>query len=68
MNTLRKVGKAMLDHVRSQDLREQCGIQPVGEWANARREEWNNHNSRMTEDRIVRVIGYNSLKGKRRPG
>jgi hypothetical protein len=69
MNTLRKgVGKTRLDHVRNQDIREQCGIQPIGEWVNKGREEWNNHISRMTEDGFVRVVRDNSPKSKRRPG
>jgi hypothetical protein len=69
MNTFRKtVAKTGLDHVRNQDMREQYGIQPIGEWVNKGREEWNNHISRMTEDRIVRVVRDNSPKCKRRPG
>jgi hypothetical protein len=63
MNTLKKiVGKTRLNHVRNQDIMEQCGIQPKGEWVNTckRREEWNNHISRMTEDRTVRVLRDNS--------
>jgi hypothetical protein len=68
MNTLRKVvGKTRLDHVRNQDIREQCGIQPIGEWVNKRRKEWNNHISRMTEDSIVRAVRDNSPKGKGYP-
>jgi hypothetical protein len=60
MDTLREmVGKTRLDHVRNQDTREQCGIQPIGEWVNKRR---------MIEDRIVSVVRDNSLKGKRRAG
>jgi hypothetical protein len=39
-NTLRKiVGKTRLDYVRNQDIREQCGIQPIGERVNKRRME-----------------------------
>jgi hypothetical protein len=69
MNTLRKVvGKTKSDDVRSQDLREQCGIQPIEEWVNNRKGEWNNHISRMTEDRFVKFVRDNSPKGKRRTG
>jgi hypothetical protein len=71
MNTLRKtVGETRLDHVRNQDIREQCGIQPIGDWVNKSREELNNHISRMTEDivDIDIVVRDNSLKGKRRLG
>jgi hypothetical protein len=68
MNILRKiVGKPKLEHVRNQDSRERCGIQPIGEWVNIRREEWNNHISRITEDRIFRVVRDNSPKGEMRP-
>jgi hypothetical protein len=35
---------------------------------NKQREEWNNHISRITEDRIVRVIKGNSPKGGRSSG
>jgi len=60
INTLRKiVGKKRLYNVRNQDTREQCGIQPIGEWVNKRR---------MTEDRIVSVVRDNSPKSKMKPG
>jgi hypothetical protein len=40
MNTVRKrVGKTRLDHVSNQDIRQQCGIQPIGEWILKRQEE-----------------------------
>jgi hypothetical protein len=68
VNALRKiVGKTRLDHVRNQDVRELCGIQPIGQWVNEGKEEWNSHISRMTEDRTVRVVRENSPKGKRKP-
>jgi hypothetical protein len=57
-----------VDHVRNQILREQHEIQPVGEWMNKHREEWNDYISRMTEDRIVWVIKDNSIKGGSSPG
>jgi hypothetical protein len=45
---MKTVGKTRLDDVRNQDIREQCGTQPIWEWVNKRREEWNNDTSRMT--------------------
>jgi hypothetical protein len=33
-----------------------------------RREEWDNHVSRMSEDRIVTVVRDNVTKGRRSPG
>jgi hypothetical protein len=51
MNNLWKtVGKTRLDPVTRQDITQQCGIQPVGEWTLKQREEWVNHISRMMED------------------
>jgi hypothetical protein len=38
MNTLWKViGKASLDRLRKQVIKEQHGIQPIGDWRNERR-------------------------------
>jgi hypothetical protein len=69
MNTLRKSAReTKVDHVRNQVLREQCEIQPVGEWMNKDREEWNDHISRITEDSILWVIKDNSRKGGSRLG
>jgi hypothetical protein len=57
MNTSRKIiRKTNLDHVSNQDIKQQCGIQPIGECVNKRMEEWNKYISRMTEDRIVRIV------------
>jgi hypothetical protein len=65
INTLRKIaGKTRLDHIRNRGIGEQCEIQPIGEWVNIRRDEWNNHISIMTGDRIVRVVRNNSPKLK----
>jgi hypothetical protein len=68
-NTLRKIfGKTKSDHVRNQDVMEQSGTKPIGEWVNKRREKWNYHISRKTGDRTVRVVRRNSSKDKRRSG
>jgi hypothetical protein len=56
MDTLRKtVRKTRLDHVTNREIRQQCGIQPIGEWVLKRREEWDNHISRMTEAELLEL-------------
>ena len=43
MEVLRKiVGKTKIDRIRSQEIRESCGIQPINEWVE-RREECDQH-------------------------
>ena len=42
------IGKTKIDRIRSQQIRESCGIQPVNEWVERRsRREWNEHVTRM---------------------
>jgi hypothetical protein len=43
-------------------LKEQCGIQPIGEWVNKRREDWNNH---LKNDRRQKCQGCNGQLPKR---
>jgi hypothetical protein len=44
MCTLREItGERRIDLVRSQDIREQCEMQPIEERATKRREEWDSH-------------------------
>ena len=43
MKVLRKiVGKTKIDRIRSQQIRETCGIQPINEWVESRKREWDN--------------------------
>ena len=37
----------------SQQIRESCGIQPINEWAERRRSEWDQHVTRMDAERLV---------------
>jgi hypothetical protein len=61
MNTLRKtVGKTRVDRA----IRKQRGMQPIGLWVNKRREEWHNHASNITENRIVWVSEITSQKAE----
>jgi hypothetical protein len=66
MNALTEaVGKTKSEHVTNQDIRQQCGTQPIGEWVLKLREEFDNHISRMREDRIVRAERDIIPKGRR---
>ena len=41
MTVLRKiVGKTKTDRIRSQQIIESCGIQPLNEWMERRRRDW----------------------------
>ena len=51
MKVLRKiVGKAKIGRIRSQQIRESCGIQTINDWVERRRRrrrEWDEHVTRM---------------------
>ena len=50
MKVLRKVvGYTKIDRIRSQKIRESCGIQPINEWVERRRRKWDQHVTRMDE-------------------
>ena len=57
MEVLRKiVGKRKIDRIRSQQIRESCGIQPINEWEERRRKrEWDQHVTRMDAERLVQI-------------
>ena len=51
MKVLRKiVGKTKIGRIRSQKIRESCGIQPINEWVERKR-EWDQHVTRMDAER-----------------
>ena len=41
--------------MRSQQIRESCGIQPINEWVERRRREWDQHVTRMDAERLVKT-------------
>jgi hypothetical protein len=55
MKVLRKiVGKTKIDKIRSQQVRESCGIQPIEEWVERRtRREWEQHATKMDAEITV---------------
>ena len=68
MKVLRKiVGKTKIARIRSQQIREFWGIQPINEWVERRR-EWDEHVTRMYTERLVKISRDNIPAGRRSPG
>jgi hypothetical protein len=56
MKVLRKiVGKTKIDGIRSQQTRKSCGIQPINEWVERGRREWDGHVTRKDTERLVKI-------------
>jgi hypothetical protein len=56
MNVLRKTaGRTLLGRVRSEDIRRICKVKEINSCVKRRKNEWNDHISRMTEYRTVRI-------------
>ena len=54
MKVLRKiVSKTKIDRVRSQKIREFCGIKHINDWMEIRR-EWDENVTRMDAERLVK--------------
>ena len=52
------VGKTKIDRIRSQQIRESCGIQLINEWVERRRGiEWDEHVTRMDAHRLLKSQG-----------
>ena len=68
MKVLRQiVGKTKIDRIRSQQIRESCGIQPINEWVERRR-QLDEHVTRMDSERLVKISRDNIPVGRRSPG
>ena len=66
MKVLRKkADKTKID--RSQQIRESCGVQPINEWVETRRREWDQHVTKMDAERLVKISKDNIPVG-RSPG
>ena len=64
MKILRKiVGKTKIYRIRSQQIREFCGIQPINEWVERRR-EWDEHVTRIDAERLVKISKDNIPVGR----
>ena len=63
MKLLRKiVGKTKIDRIRSQQIRESYGIQPINEWVQRRR-EWHEHVTRIDAEILIKISRDNIPAG-----
>ena len=49
------VDKTKIHIIRSQQIRESCGIQPINEWVERRKREWDEHVTRIDAEGIVKI-------------
>ena len=53
---------------RSKQMRESCNIQPINEWMERRRREWQDQNAtRLDAERLVKISRKNIPAGRRSP-
>lgn len=54
MKILRRIkNKTLRDRIRNTDIRKACHIENINEWTSHRKNEWNEHITRMAETRTV---------------
>jgi hypothetical protein len=69
MKILRKItDKTIADKIRIEDIRELCGVENVCKWVNLRRKEWDEHITRMRDNRVVKIIRDAVPAGRKCPG
>ena len=70
MQILRQAAdKTKIDRVRSQQIRESCGIQSINELDGKEEREWHEHVTRMNVERLVKISKDNILvAAERSPG
>ena len=68
MKFLRNIfGGGKIDGMKGQKIRKSCGIQPINEWVERRR-EWDEHVTRMIAERLVKISKDNIPAGRWSPG
>jgi hypothetical protein len=56
MKVLRKIdSKTKTDTIRSPQIRESCGIQPINEWVERTKREWDEHITRRYTERFDKI-------------
>ena len=65
MNVLTKVVcKTKVYRIRSQQMRESCGMQPTNEWVERRRRDWGKHVIRINAEKLFKISRNNTLRKK----
>ena len=54
-------------YIKKPTTRESCGIQPINEWVERRRREWDEHVTRMNAERLLKISRDNITTGRRSP-
>ena len=62
------VGKTKIDRIRSQQIGKSYDIQPINEWEEKRRREWDEHVTRMNTEWLIKISKDNIHAGRRSPG
>lgn len=69
MQVLRKItGNRLADRIRNNDIRQQCDVPDIVRWSRQRKREWNQHVSRMTPERTVRIARDGKPRSRRPVG
>jgi hypothetical protein len=66
MKVLRKiVNETKIERIRSKQIRESCGIEPINEWVERRRRrESDDYVTRMDAERLVKISRDNIPAGR----
>ena len=65
MEVLRKIAGKKIVRITSQQIRESSSIQPVNEWVERRRREWDEHVTGMNVERLVKISRGNKSTRRR---
>ena len=62
MKVLRKIaGKTKVDRMRNQQTADSCSVQPINEWKDRIRKEWDEQMTSMDSKRLVTISRFNSI-------
>ena len=62
------VGKTKINKIRSQQITEFCGVQPINECVKRIRREWDEHVTRMDAGRLLKISSDNIPAGRKYSG
>lgn len=69
MRVLRRIAKkTRWDRVRNENIRETCQVTDIAIWTRERRQNWEDHVSRMSSERLPKIARDSRPFGRRRAG